>query len=263
MKKINQNLSEANAEMLLHYLYPEMDDKWTVEHQGTFYRNFNRDLIAYDENTGEVQVARDSFTKLLPPGLLFSESSLKGKGQKNKINKLNDRQRMLREMFQPIDNVSFKRRMNIEREIASLLDTKQQYVLSTYFHYDIKAETNEYIKQMAGLLPMVRNIRGDFKLIRNILATLFKCEVTCTFGRYSDTDQTRSWIPQVAYELIIEELTPERYEQTAKDLEELRQFMQEWFFPFDVNCVMTIKWHHQSMNDCKHWMLDYNTELKV
>ena len=97
MKKINQNLSEANAEMLLHYLYPEMDDKWTVEHQGTFYRNFNRDLIAYDENTGEVQVARDSFTKLLPPGLLFSESSLKGKGQKNKINKLNDRQRLLRE----------------------------------------------------------------------------------------------------------------------------------------------------------------------
>lgn len=263
MKKINQNLSEARAEMLLHYLYPEMDDKWTVEHLGTFYRNFNRDLIVYDEETGEVQVARDSFTKLLPSGLLFSENSLKGKGQQSKINKLKDRQNMMHELFQPLDNVFFKRRMDIEREIASLLDTRQQYVLNTYFHYDIKEETNEYIRQMAGLLPMVRNIRGDFKLIRNILATLFKCEVTCTYGRYSDTDQTRSWIPEIAYELIIEELTPESYEQTAKDLEELRHFMQEWFIPFDVNCVMNIKWHNQSMNESKHWMLDYNTELKV
>ena len=237
MKKINQNLSEARAEMLLHYLYPEMDDKWTVEHLGTFYRNFNRDLIVYDEETGEVQVARDSFTKLLPSGLLFSENSLKGKGQQSKINKLKDRQNMMHELFQPLDNVFFKRRMDIEREIASLLDTRQQYVLNTYFHYDI--------------------------LIRNILATLFKCEVTCTYGRYSDTDQTRSWIPEITYELIIEELTPESYEQTAKDLEELRHFMQEWFIPFDVNCVMNIKWHNQSMNESKHWMLDYNTELKV
>ena len=263
MKKISQNLSEVNAEMLLHYLYPEMDNKWTVEHVGTFYRNYNRDLITYDEESGEVQVARDGFTKLLPTGMLFAENSLKDKEQKANISKLKDRQLLLREMFQPIDNVSFKRRMSIEGEVAELLDSKLQYVMTTYFRYDPKAEKNEYIRQVAGMLPLVRNIRGDYMTIRNILAALFECEVTCTIGRYSDTDQTRSWIPQVAYELEIEGLNQESYVKLGDDLEQLRQFMQEWFFPFDVQCIMAIKWHHQDINDTDQWLLDYNTELKV
>lgn len=262
MKKISQNLSEVNAEMLLHYLYPEMDNKWTVEHLGTFYRNFNSDLIAYNDETGEVQVARDGFTKLLPPGMLFAENSQNGKGQKPNPSKLKDRQLLLREMFQPIDNVSFKRRMSVEREVSDLLDSKMQYVMTTYFHYNLSAEKNEYVRQVAGMLPLVRNIRGDYMTIRNMLAVLFECEVTCTIGRYSDTDQTRSWIPQVTYEMQIEGLDTESYAKIASDVEQLRQFMQEWFFPFDVQCFMTIKWHHQGMNDTDHWLLDYNTELR-
>ena len=262
MQKISKNLSEVNAEMLLHYLYPEMDDKWMVEHLGTFYRNFNSDLIAYDEHSGEVQVARDGFTKLLPSGMLFSDSLRNGKGQKTNISKLKDRKSLLREMFQPIDNVSFKRRMSVEREVANLLNNKMQYLLATYFHYDMEAEENEYVREVSGMLPLVRHIRGDYMTIRNILAVLFECEVTCTIGRYSDTDHTRSWIPQVTYELQIEGLDTKSYEKTANDVEQLRQFMQEWFFPFDVQCVMTVKWHRQGMNDSNHWLLDYNTELK-
>jgi hypothetical protein len=60
----------------------------------------------------------------------------------------------------------------------------------------------------------------------------------------------------------IEGLDTESYAKIASDVEQLRQFMQEWFFPFDVQCVMTIKWHHQGMNDTDHWLLDYNTELR-
>ena len=261
MQKISQNLSEVNAEMLLHYLYPEMDDKWTVEHLGTFYRNYNSDLIAYDKENGEVQVARDSFTKLLPAGMLFSESSQKDK--KVNTSKQKDRQLLLRETFQPIDNVSFKHRMSVEREVSDLLDSKMQYVMTTYFHYDPKAEENEYIRQVADMLPLVRNIRGDYMTIRNILAAIFDCEVTCAIGRYSDTDQTRSWIPQVAYELQIEGLDTKSFEIMTNDVEQLRQFLQEWFIPFDVQCNITIKWHHQGMNDADHWLLDYNTELKT
>lgn len=263
MNKISQNLSEVHAEMLLHYLYPEMDDNWSVEHLGTFYRNFNSDLIVYDEESGEIQVARDGFTKLLPPGMLFANTTQQTKDQKPNPRKLKDRQLLLREMFQPIDNTSFRLHISVEREVADLLDSKLQYVLETYFHYDPTIEKNEYIRQVAGMLPLVRNIRGDYMTIRNILAALFNCEVTCSIGRYSDTDQTQSWIPQVTYELLIERLDPECYEEMAGHLEQLRLFMQEWFFPFDVQCIMNIKWHHQGMNDTNHWMLDYNTELKV
>ena len=262
MKKVEQNLSEVNAEMLLHYLYPEMDDKWTVEHQGVFFRNFNSDLLGYDEETGEVQVARDSFTKLLPPGMLFSENALKGRGQKKKIGALNDRQSLLRDMFQPFDNISFHRRMGVEREVSDLLDSKLNYVLTTFFHYDIQAEQNPYIRQLACLLPMARHIRGDYRLMRNILSVLFQCEVKCTIGRYSDTDQTRVWIPQVAYEFLVEGLTPESYKEMETAINEVRNFIQEWFFSFDTMLMTTIKWHQQSWNDARYWLLDYNTELK-
>ncbi len=262
MKSINKNLSEINAEMLLHYLFPEMDDKWMVEHVGTFYRNYNLDLIGYDEETGDVMVARDSFTKLLPSGMLFSDNSLKGKGKQSKIDKLVNQQRLLADFFQPIDNITFKRRMKTEQVVAELLKDRMTYLLTTFFNYDITQETNEYIKQIAPMLPLVRNIRGDYLTIRNILAALFECEVTCTIGRYSDTDQTRSWLPKVTYEMLIEGLDPESFEKMTNDVEELRQFMQEWFFPFDVVCFFNIKWHHQGMNDSKHWLLDYNTELK-
>ena len=262
MKKVGQNLSEVNAEMLLHYLYPEMDEKWTVEHQGVFYRNFNSDLIGYDEDTGDLQVARDSFTKLLPASMLFSQNALRGKGRKKNIGVLNEHQSLLRDTFQPFDNISFQRRMGIEREVSDLLDSKLNYILTTFFHYDIKAEQNPYIRQLACLLPMVRNIRGDYRLMRNILSVLFGCEVTCTIGRYSETDHTRVWIPEVTYELLIEGLTPEDYKEMDTAVHEVRDFIQEWFFPFDTMLFTTIKWHKQSWNDARHWLLDYNTELK-
>lgn len=262
MKKVEQNLKEVSSEMLLHYLHPEMDEEWKVENQGTFYRNFNSDLIAYDEEKGEVQLARDSFTKLLPPGMLFSDKSLKGRGQKNKINKLNDRQSMLRDMFQPFDNMSFLQRISVEREMAALLDDSLNYVLTTLFHYDITKEENPYIRQLAGLLPLVRNLRGDYHLMRAVLSSLFDCEVSYSLGRYSETDQTRTWIPKVSYELLIEGLTPESYEKMNNYVNEVCAFLKEWFFSFETELVLKIKWHNQSWNETRYWLLEYNTELK-
>jgi hypothetical protein len=263
VEKTSENLKEVKAEMLLHYLYPEMDNRWTVEYQGTFYRNYNCDLIAYDTESGLVEVARDSFVKLLPTGMLFPESSLKGRGLREKADRLKERRRLLLDLFQPIDNVAFKRQMSMEREVAALLDSRLHYVLSTYFHYDLKAEQNVYIRQMAGLLPMVRNIRGDYLTIRNLLSVMFGCEVTCTTGRHSDTDHTRCWMIKVTYELLIEGLDAEGYGLLTKDVEELRQFMKEWFVPFDTECFISVKWHKQGRNDTEHWLLDYNTELKT
>lgn len=251
----------VSAEMLLHYLYPEMDGKWKAEYLGTFYRNYNSDLIAYDAESGEVQVARDGFTKLLPSGMLIGQDALKGKGKRSKIDQQEARLQLLRELFQPIDNISFKRRMGMEREVADLLDGALDYVLTTFFHYDLQSEENEYVRQMATLLPLVRHIKGDFQTIGRLLAALFDCEVTFSIGRYSDTSHTLSWLSQVKYELLMEGLDPTGYELASRDVEALRCFLQEWFFPFDTECIISVKWHHQGMNDTKHWMLDYNTEL--
>ena len=67
----------------------------------------------------------------------------------------------------------------------------------------------------------------------------------------------------VKYELLIEGLDGRQYEQMTNDVDELRLFITEWFFPFDTECRINIKWHGQGMNDSEHWLLDYNTELRV
>lgn len=59
-------IQEISAEMWLNLLYPEEAEKWIVKDKGTFYRNYTPDILSLDENTHEVSLSRDGFTKLLP-----------------------------------------------------------------------------------------------------------------------------------------------------------------------------------------------------
>ena len=169
--------------------------------------------------------------------------------------------RLLRDLFQPFDAFAFRRQLTIERQVSALLEDKLEYVLEHYFHYDLKAEQNPYVKEVAVLLPFIHNMRGDLLLVRNLLASLFGCEVTLQRGRYSDTDNTRSWLPMVRYELLVDHLTTAEYDRQCKDLEPLIDFLQEWFIPFDVKCLVGIKWHHQPQAVSSNLVLDYNTEF--
>jgi hypothetical protein len=109
--------------MLINYLYPEMEERWKVQNMGTFYRNYNRDVLTYDEENAEIQVARDGFQKLLPQGMLFTTRNKNHEDLKNSINEQNAKMRLLRDLFQPFDTFAFRRRLAVERQISQLLDT--------------------------------------------------------------------------------------------------------------------------------------------
>lgn len=261
MNKINQNLSEISAETLVNYLYPELEELWNVENSGTFYRNYNRDVLSYDEETKEIQVARDGFLKLLPQGMLFRDNTLK-KGERNKnIREQNRKMRLLHDFFHPFDTYAFRTRLAIEREISELLSNKLNYLLKTYFRFDMEAEQNPYVREVAALLPFIRTLRGDLHLVSKILSALFECEVRMKKVRYSQTNNMRNWIPSVQYELIIENLTSEEYIQKSEDLAGLTAFIQEWFIPFDIKCTINIKWHGEIPETSEALVLDYNAEL--
>ena len=263
IRRTNQNLSEASAEMLINYLFPEMDEQWKVQNMGTFYRNYTRDLLTYDEETFEIQVARDGFIKLLPQGMLFNEQGPKKGQRKANIKRQTAKMRLMNDLFQPFDTFAFRRKLAIERQVSELLDSKLEYVLKTYFHYDLAAETNEYVRELARLLPFVSQLMGDLLLVRNLLASLFNCHVECQRGRYSETDNTRRWFPLITYELLIEDMTAEEYRQMIMDMEPVKQFIGEWLIPFDVKCDIVVKWHHQPPLISQNLVLDYNSELKV
>ena len=85
--KINSNLSEIRAEVLLSHLYPEMEERWKVHHEGAFFRNYNGDSMSIDETTGEVRLSRDGFMRLLPQGVLTDDEELKGEDAAEKFKK--------------------------------------------------------------------------------------------------------------------------------------------------------------------------------
>ena len=72
------NLYDISAEFLLNYLYPDLMNRWKVDCVGTFYRNYSEDILEIDEEKTTVLLARDSFLRLLPQGLIATDKALKG-----------------------------------------------------------------------------------------------------------------------------------------------------------------------------------------
>ena len=260
MRRVN-DISEIRAEFLLNYLYLEERNQWTVQNEGTFYRNYNSDLLAIDHERTEAQTARDSFIRLLPQGLITSDTDLKGEDAAEKYKQQQLRLRLLRETFKPIDTFRFRDSLFIEQQADSLLQNKLSYIVSTYFEIDLNEIENNYVRAAAGLLPYISKKRGDFGFVSDLLKVLFKCEVITITGRYSHSDSTRSWLPMVRYELIIPGLSPEQYQEKTAELKPLQDFIKEWFIPLEVWCQIDIKEHNVQQQTNTKLLLGYNTEI--
>ena len=258
MKSINA-IPDISAEMLLNYLYPEEGSRWIAQNEGTFYRNYNQDVLAVDDEKMEVQTSRDSFISLLPQGLLTQESDFRGKDVAEEFKKMQLRLRLLRETFKPLDTFKFRDSIFIERQVDSLLQSKLPYILSTYFGIDLSQIENPYVREAAIILPYVSRRRGDFSFVASLLQVLFKCKVSMSKDRYSHTDTSRRWLPKVRYDLLIPGLSPEEYRERDSELEPLREFLCEWFIPFEVWCEIRIKGIPRQAGTRP--TLDYNTEV--
>lgn len=260
------NIKEIRAELLLDYLYPEISKQWIARCEGSFFRNYSRDAMEIDAETSEIRLSRDGFINLLPQGLITQDEDLKEGDFTSKYQELQRRKRLLRETFLPLDTYFFQKRLLIEHQTSELLRSKLSYLLKEYFDYDIEQESSDLVRQAAMLLPYVSTWRGDFGQIRNMLSVLLKCRVTIQTGRYSHLDTTICWLPKVRYELLIPGLTPEEYRQKDAEIEPLRQFIKEWFIPFDVWCEIVVKDGgyfngDESEKEVNRLTIGYNTRL--
>jgi len=259
---INRNISEIRAEVLLNYLYPGMEDHWVAHCDGTFYRNYNGDSMAIDEETGEVRLSRDGFVKLLPQGLITSNNELKGEDAAQKFKELERRQRLLHEAFLPFDTYAFHKKLAIERQASDLLVRKLDFLLKEYFGFDLAKVDSPLVREAAVLLPYVCHYKGDLGFVSKLLATLLKCEVRMCTGRYSQTDSTVRWLPKVRYELLMPNLTTEQYREQCEAIKPLVSFLREWLIPFDVHCEILVKEHGAPQRVGERLTLNYNMELK-
>jgi hypothetical protein len=255
-------IPHIRAEVLLNYLYPELEQQWRVRNEGSFYRNYNQDILFLDEETKEVELSRDGLLNLLPEGLYNRQDELKGEDMRTKFKELEQRVHLLKEAFMPIDTFWFRQKLYVERQTSELLDDKLNYVLRTYFDFDMSQEHDPLVKEVAVMLPFISTKRGDFGFVRQLLETLLHCQVNMETGRYSHTDNTRRWLPMVRYDMLIPGLTAEEYKRKNDELEPLRNFIAEWFMPMEVMCLMLIKEYGVPQLTDSRLVLDYNTETK-
>lgn len=255
------NIPEIGAEMMLNYLYPELEEHWIVHNEGTFYRNYNNDTLSVSPETNEIFLARDGFLKLLPQGMISPEDELQKGDKREKHKEIEERKKILKDVFVPIDSVIFRRKLKVEREISQLLNDKLSYILKTYFGIDYNQTKNPYVKELSSLLPFIRNRRGDYGLIKNLLESLFECKVNLFIGRYSETDSTLQWLPLIRYELVKEKLDRLGFIEMSEQLLQVRDFISEWFIPAEMKCEILAKDHSESPILGKKLILDYNTKI--
>ncbi len=252
---------DISAEFLLNQFYPDWMDEWTVDCAGTFYRNYSPDLLAVDEETRTVRLARDSFLRLLPEGMIAKDNALRGENFKEKHERLLKRKEILRELFKPIDTLAFRFRLHAENQARQLSREGLTFLLRHYFSYDLDKESDPYIQKIAPLLPFVSHLRANYAFLRDLLAQLFGHEVEMRRGKYHWEEGSAYAMPAVGYFLLIPDLTAEDYAESRKAIEPLERFIREWFIPFDTYCVIRPKWHGKPSTLGEALTLDYDTEL--
>lgn len=253
---------ETSAEMLLNYYYPELSRQWTVKAEGTFYRNYNADLLEVNAKTHEVKLARDGFMQFLPDGFIADANELRNGGMERNYESLQLRRAVLSEAFAPLDTLSLRTRLKAERKVSELLNTKLVYILNHYFGIDVEAEQNPYVKEVAWLLPWACRHRGDVRFVANLLSCIFAAEVELDMShRHSETDSTKTWLPEVRFNIILLNLTREEYQHQTELLKSLTAFLEQWLLPFDLKARIAIKQHGLYPTTDGNLILNYNTEL--
>ena len=254
------NIAEIKAEVLLNHLYPELADQWIVKNKGTFYRNYSEDAMRIDEESGTVSLSRNGFLRLLPQGLITTDDELKGKDFHAKYEELKLRRSQLEELFRPFDSWAFRKTVQVEKQLSELLDGKLDALLKTYFRVDRATEPNAYVREMMGLLPMVSRLRADFGRIGDILSSLLGYHVTTEISRYDWSGWRQDAQPMVLYRAWIPGLKAEDYKALKEDLAAMKDFICEWFIPFDTYCEIEVKSEELATLDYQ-LTLDYNTRL--
>lgn len=241
---------EINAELLLHRLYPELEQQWTVRHKGTFYRNYSDDSLNVDLDEKTVDIARDGLLKLLPPSALsddleLADYDIEGRRRRNDIKErheaLQRRLLLLSEAFLPIDTFHFRQQLKIEGVVSEILDIKLQYVLKEYFGIDLSTVTDEYLRRVVVLLPYIAKLRGRLPFVRNLLSAVLDTEVKMYLTSYSYKNHHKSNLPKVHYMIIINGLSQHEYREWSERIKPLSSFIKEWFIPFNFFSEISVK----------------------
>ncbi|MCF0218964.1 MAG: hypothetical protein HUK14_04205 [Muribaculaceae bacterium] len=251
----NSDFRRLKAEVILDMLYPNMKDI-IVRDKGSFYRGYNPDLMDIDLSRNEIELSRDGTLKFLPNNFLSNDDEL-NKDIRERSEIVNRRIKLLGDAFMPIDTYVFMQCLKAQREVDSLLRDKAQNILRIFFNYDVTQETNPYIAQIAYLLPFARLLKGKIGMLKRLLTIVVEEPIVSHSYPYSALDTTVGYMPKTLFSVQKSGLTEETYPEYFSQIKALRDFVADWFIPFDHIFEMEVVDTKAGKNE----LLNYNTKI--
>ena len=249
------DMEDLRAETLLAQHYPDVDE-WTVRHDSFFRRNYVNDLQRCDPGTRQIFTSRNGLYQVLPEKMFFDEQELRNKNGREftaRVNEIMEQEQTIKSYFMPFDTAFFNLSMQIERTASEAVRQSISNMLKRFFDFDLENEPNRYIRRFAPMLLHVSRIRGDIRLISDLLSHVFRCPVTW---------ENPSPI-EIRFVIHKRGLVQETHREFMEQLGPFFGFLQDWFLPVPVSMTFAIKDFKQAfvLSDTAPLVLDYNTQL--
>lgn len=249
------DMEDLRAETLLAQHYPDVDE-WTVRHDSFFRRNYVNDLQRCDPGTRQIFTSRNGLYQVLPEKMFFDEQELRNKNGREftaRVNEIMEQEQTIKSYFMPFDTAFFNLSMQIERAASEAVRQSISNMLKRFFDFDLENEPNRYIRRFAPMLLHVSRIRGDIRLISDLLSHVFRCPVT-----WENTSPI-----EIRFVIHKRGLVQETHREFMEQLGPFFGFLQDWFLPVPVSMTFAIKDFKQAfvLSDTAPLVLDYNTQL--
>ena len=246
------------------------DSDLDIEMQGVFSRNYDEDIIAmkaYDNNSRKItlQLSRDSVFHLLPESLFFEENKLRQIAKQKNIEKFKQEEERIRKekqkiglFFKPFDSTYFKLLFKLEKKVNAISANRIPLLLDSFFDvFDLESD-NPLIRKVIPLIPFASEIRGNKKLLKDLLKCLY---FPANIDLYSIRKRHSTGITERIMKVIIhiENLSSKEFMALKKNTDDFAHFFYEWFLPVDMGYEFKIKDTKQRLILGNPLTLDYNT----
>lgn len=285
---------DINIELLLSY-YSEHEFK--VHFDGLHKRNVYHDLVEIvenDEKTFELTIGRNSLYHILPQYMFHPFDRFKDvskAGGKDAFQKAFDEQKAEAEnaqkLFEPLDLLLLLLKKDLWQKTIDYVDTNKVIIDLIGDRLTEEQKRNRFIRQFIPLLPSCKDIRGNKTMLTLLLRNVFlneelQIEPKSIEQEFTDIDpeyQERlsgeigalylgnKFHEQVTVYTIhywSEDECNENFLKFIKEIEELRDFIQDYFIALDeiVRFEITTDAGPLRLSDHRNYnYLNYNTNL--
>ena len=246
---------ELAAELLVETYFPDVKE-WKASYGSFFSRNYTGDLKSVHPEANSLSLSRNGIYDILPEKMFFDVEELRFKESRelaSRISEIYEEEKNIKDYFMPFDSFFFNQSLRLHKVSSHIVDHETEMLLKLFYDYDIEAEENRYVRQLAPTLLHVAELRADLDAIVQMLAEILQCKVDFKVMNQES----------IVFTIHKKGLSSKEYNDFMKELNPLFDFLQEWFLPMEMECAYKVKDYSQPfvLSSDKALVLDYNTKL--